>query len=238
VTAESTAAEHAVLRFDQVLSIAESATTTLLQLPAPDGMNWYRRWKAMLEELRSNAVDSLAKPDDRQAAAQISRPLEEQLSATSARMAVWIEKCAQSFGSPGEEVAAVSPAENRRAGAAPSMGRRVYCATDGALDRLTVDGLSPNVGWAKSTLIGVLAIVGFSVGGMILAHRTKMLDLVYQWPHAVGFVVGIACWAWLQPSWCGLVISLACVALALRSGWPGRAIRLDASTVLRASRPK
>jgi hypothetical protein len=86
--------------------------------------------------------------------------------------------------------------------------------------------------------LGVVAIVGLWFTAVVLLHRTRAIEVLYRWPHAAGFVLGIAWWAWLQPSWCGLAIAAACVALALRAGWPGRAIRMEASTVVRGSHAK
>jgi hypothetical protein len=114
----------------------------------------------------------------------------------------------------------------------------MYLVTDGSLERLTLERQSANLSEFQSSLFGTLAIVGLWIGAVLVSRRTRALDLFYQWPQAIGFLIGIAWWAWLRPSWFGLAIAAACVAFALRSGWPGRAIRLDASTVLRASRSK
>jgi hypothetical protein len=239
VTAESTVGEQALLRFDQLLSIAESANAQAFQLSAPDGYNWYRPWSAMLIRLRREAVDALANPDSRGAPSQISRPFEEQLAASSARLEAWMEQCTANLAQPVAHEADVDSSGREPVTDSPSsIERWVYCVTDGALDRLTLDDGPKYGGGRQSSLIGVLAIAALSLGAVILTRWTRALELIYQWPHAVGFLIGTACWAWLQPSWCGLVIAAACSALALRSGWPGRPIGLDASTVLRASRPR
>jgi hypothetical protein len=62
------------------------------------------------------------------------------------------------------------------------------------------------------------------------------VDFLYRWPHAFGVLLGMAWWAWLWPSWLGILIGVASLWLALRFAWPGRSMRTEASTVLRASR--
>ena len=240
-TAEATAGEQAVLRFDRLLSIAESATPAAVESPAPDGDNWFRPWVATLTRLRSEALEAMATPDSRQMVSQVSRPLEEQLAAASTRFDAWIEQCSENL--PGTESAAVTlkslagepvklPDESQ------SLERWVYCVTDGGLDRMTMYYSPSSASPGQVQAVGLLAVVSLSIAALMLIGRPAAWDSLYQWPHAVGFLVGIAYWAWMQPSWCGLLIAAASVVLACRSGWPGRAIRMDASTVLRASRPK
>jgi hypothetical protein len=239
ISAESTIGEQAVLRFDRLLSIVESATPAAIESPKRDGYNWYRRWSVLLTRLRDDAVATSAKLDGRQAASQVSRPTEEQLNESLTRLEAWIQECTETL-SGSEANAKIPEMWSRDSG----MGREsfperwIYCVTDGGLDRLIVDNASDNVSSQKGRAIGVLAVVGLSAAAVLLLRSPGAFDLIIQWPHAVGFLIGIACWAWLQPSWCGLLIAAACIVLALRSGWPGRAIRLDASTVMRASRPK
>jgi hypothetical protein len=193
----------------------------------------------MLTRLRTEAFNSLAARDSRSAPSQISQPVDEQLTAASTRLDAWVEQYSAELDGPEAEVETPEQTGSEFAIASlPATGRWVYCVTDGALDRLTLNNESKSVGWGTSSMAGALAITSLTLAMFLLARRTNAPDLLYQWPHAVGFLIGIACWAWLQPSWVGLLIAAVCVALALHSGWPGRAIRLDASTVLRASHPK
>jgi hypothetical protein len=239
MTAATTAGEQAVMRFDQLAAIAESATPAAFQLPVPDGYNWYRAWSAMLTRLQSEATNALALSSNEQAPTRISRPVEEQLAAASARFEAWTEQCTAKLVGPDiDEDATPVPAGELSRGGTSSAERAIHCVTDGALDRLSLDVESTNVNWGQSSMVGPMAIAALALAVVVLAHRTRALDLLYQWPHASSFLIGIAWWAWLQPSWFGLVIAAASVAFAMRSGWPGRAIRLDGSTVVRASRPK
>jgi hypothetical protein len=93
-------------------------------------------------------------------------------------------------------------------------------------------------GARQSDWIGLLAVACMGIVGIYLTRRPEFWQWAYQWPNALFFLAGVAYWAWLRPSWLGLVFAAASVVLAFRSGWPGRSIRLDASTVLRANRPK
>jgi hypothetical protein len=237
-TAETTASEQALLRFDRILSIAESATTAAMQSPAPDGYNWYRRWSEMLIRRRREAAEALAKPVSRQSLAQIARPAEEQLAASSARLDTWIEQCIQTLRGVRADDEPSNLEVGDDFGDQGSSARWVNCVTDGGLDRLIVQSVSSDVRSWQSPLVGMFAIVCVSVAAFVAMRRPRVVDLFCEWPHAVGFLLGIAWWAWLQPSLFGLLIAAACVALGLRPGWPGRAIRLDASTVLRTSRPE
>jgi hypothetical protein len=237
-TAETTGGELAVFRFDRLLSIAESATPAAVESPVPDGDAWYRPWAALLSRLRNDASEALATSDSRQSASQVSRPVEEQLTASSARLETWIEQCSKALTAPKGESMLPELWSSELVTSNVSSGQWVYCATDGGLDRLTLKMATDNVDSPYGRAIAVLVVVSLSAAALLLLHRPGASDLLYQWPHAVGVLIGIAGWAWLQPSWLGLLIAMGCIALAVRSGWPGRPIRLDASTVLRASRPK
>jgi hypothetical protein len=240
-TAETTAGEQAVLRFDRLLSIAESATPAALESPAPDGGNWFRPWAGLLRSLRSEALETVAQPDSRQSVSQVARPLEEQLAAASTRLDAWIAQCTENLEGMESSAQTTSSREDDLTSLphdAQPLERWLYCVTDGGLDHLTVEyGSNPVSAWQIRTL-GLLAVVSLSIAAILWMRWPAACDLLYRWPHAVGFLAGMAYWAWMQPSWCGLLIAAASVVLACRSGWPGRAIRMDASTVLRASRPR
>jgi len=240
-TAQATAAEHAVLRFEQMLSTAEAASATAAQMPAPDGYLWFRPWSFTLNRLRREAKEATANPDGRQAPSQVSQPADEQLAAASARLDAWLEKCNTELAGKAAEKSLpeiqVAEPDSPPADAISAADRRLYCVTDGALDRLTLDDNSSS-SRDQTPILGVLAIAGLWISAVVLSHRTGALEFVYRWPHAVGFLLGIAWWAWLRPSWCGLVIAAACVALAIRAGWPGRTILMDASTVVRSGHAK
>jgi hypothetical protein len=89
----------------------------------------------------------------------------------------------------------------------------------------------PNTGKAR---VAALALVGLAAAATIsLLRRPAPWDVVCRWPHAFAFLLGIAYWAALWPSWLGIAIAIASLLLALRSGFPGRSMRTEGSTVLR-----
>ena len=47
------AIDQAALRFDRLVSIAESAGAAAAEAPRPDGANWFRPWAALLETFRT-----------------------------------------------------------------------------------------------------------------------------------------------------------------------------------------
>jgi hypothetical protein len=85
---------------------------------------------------------------------------------------------------------------------------------------------------SAASLLVLLALTG---GSVWLTYSPRARDLVCRWPNTIGVLVGLAYWAWLWPSWLGLMIAAACVITSLRSAWPGRSMRAEASTVLRAA---
>jgi hypothetical protein len=128
--------------------------------------------------------------------------------------------------------------EQPRALALPDLVQhRVFSITDGSHDRLVIDtAVDESISvWAPVT--GTIAVLSLTMAAIFLMRWPAAWDILYRWPHAVGFAIGLTYWAFLRPSWLGLLIAAASVAIAFRPGWPGRTIRLDASTVLRFNRP-
>jgi hypothetical protein len=226
------------MRFDRLLSVVEAATPTAFAAPAPDGYNWYRPWAIWLLELRKQAVDEMASPS-RQLASQVARPLEEQLSAASARLDAWLDQCAERFDVAADAAFPSALPDGDLPASFHEISesdRWIHCITDGAVDRLTAEYPASAGSSRQVQVFGLLAVASLSIAALLLLSRPEIRDFFYKWPQAVGFLIGMAYWAWMEPSWLGLLMATACVVLACRSGWPGRAIRLDASTVLRAGR--
>jgi hypothetical protein len=239
-TAGVTAAEQAALRFERLLSIAESGTTAALGLTPPDGDIWLRSWAERLIEARDEATRLSEAAADRHAASQISLPEDNRLAQASIKLDEWLEQVGDAF--PTGESNALSAARTELpavAGASsdarpPTLGHLV---TAGELDQLVLDARSAAATAWQSRLAGLAIIAGLCGIGLALMRRPEARDFVYRWPHAIAFVSGLAYWAWLRPSWLGLVIAACSALLAWRSGWPGRAIRMEGSTVLRPTRP-
>jgi hypothetical protein len=112
-------------------------------------------------------------------------------------------------------------------------GRWIHAVAEGGNPVLSIERRStPTPGQARLAALAMVAIV--AVAMLTLVRRPAAWDAVCRWPHAFAFLLGIAYWAALWPSWLGIVIAAASVLLALRSGWPGRSIRAEGSTVLRS----
>jgi hypothetical protein len=224
-----------------MLSIAEAATAVAIESPAPDGHNWYRQWANVLSNLRDETRNILADQGNQQALSQVTRPYEEQIAASSRRLDAWIAKCDEALpaGEPISSLSAVDAhqAQVQLADILPTQ-RRVYCITDGGLDRLKIEYPSIGSSSSRSPFIAVAIVICLAVSVSVAMKYAAFGDLLHRWPQAITFLVGIAYWAWLQPSWFGLLIAGASVFFASRSGWPGRAIRTDASTVLRTGHPR
>jgi hypothetical protein len=239
-TAGVTAAEQAVLRFERLLSIAEAGTAAALELTPPDGDVWLQSWAVRLIESRDEATTLAQARVNRLTASQISLPEDDRLAQTSIRLDEWLEQVGDAF--PMGE-ANSQPATSESAAAfvdsssnVPST-RWAHLVTAGELDRLALDTGSATANAWQSQMIGIATIAGLCGIGLALLRRPEARDFIYRWPHAIAFVAGLAYWAWLWPSWLGLVIAVCSAILAWRSGWPGRAIRMEGSTVLRVSRP-
>jgi hypothetical protein len=239
--AESTAGDLASLRFDRMLSIVESTTAMAIESPAPDGRHWYQEWAGALGTLRDETRNTLAQHGSQQGPSQITRPDDEQIAASSRRLDAWIERCDEALPASEPFSSLVAPEAQETPGSLAAIlptQQRVYCITDGSLDRLIVEYPTTGSGSWQSQLIAIAFVVCLAVSASFAMRYPALGDLLHRWPHALTFLFGIAYWAWLQPSWLGLLISGASVFFACCSGWPGRAIRTDASTVLRTGRPR
>ena len=54
-------------------------------------------------------------------------------------------------------------------------------------------------------VLGLLVIVGLAAAGAWLIRSPAAADFLCRWPQAFGILFGIAYWAWLWPSWLGIV---------------------------------
>ena len=107
-----------------------------------------------------------------------------------------------------------------------------------APDRMTVELSPADVATGSARMFGALAIAGLAAGAVWLERQRAARDLLHRWPHAVGVLAGVIWWAWLWPSWLGLFIAAGSLLVLFRSGWPGRSLRAEGSTVLRVGRPR
>ena len=237
---ELNAVEQAALRFDRLVSIAEAAKATAAELPPPDGYNWYQPWAKLLTTVRTETYHTNTAPRRERVESQVSHTAEDQIAQAAARLDKWLDDCRKTLLGPVAENAEAIPASidspNATRSIAPSADKWSYYVAEGGNDRLELHLRSLGPTPAQNRLLGLLAIAASLVGAISLMRRPAAIDFFYRWPHACGVLLGITYWAWMWPSWLGILIAAASLWLALRFAWPGRSMRTEASTVLRASR--
>jgi hypothetical protein len=62
-------------------------------------------------------------------------------------------------------------------------------------------------------MLVAMACAGLIVGAFWLARRREVQSAVAHWPWAPAVLAGVAWWLWLSPSFVGLVIIVAAVAV-------------------------
>jgi hypothetical protein len=232
------AIDQTALRFDRLVSIAESATNAATQAPKPDGENWFRPWAAMLREVQQQTRQSVNHPAADPAKAQVSSPSDEQIISASKRLDAWLLETGRlvvnADGRPLKSLPAPSPWNTTRP-LVKTVDALCY-VSEGGGDRLVLT-LAPEMATASQLrLLGLLAVAVITGVCAWMIHAPLAGDFLCRWPFAIGVLLGIIYWGWLWPSWFGLLIVVASVWLALRFDWPGRSLPAEASTVLRSTR--
>jgi hypothetical protein len=227
-------AQQAASRLDRMVSISEAATPAALEASFPDGYNWYYPWAARLIELRNDLHAN--RPSGRAAASsQVRSAADEQLAQASDRLDAWLESCDTTLA--WSDVDPSPPATSARALVSEppielAGNHWIHLVADGGNPMLPVE--RPSMSPPGQAKVAALALVAFAAAATLsLLRRPAARDALCRWPHAFAFLLGIAYWAALWPSWLGIVIAIASVIFALRSGWPGRSMRREGSTVLR-----
>jgi hypothetical protein len=230
-----TAVDHAALRLDRLVSIAESATSTARESTNADVANWFRTWSAMLKGVRDRATGI---GESSGTTPQVARTPQESIARPSDRLDAWLKQQARRLGSAiptdaAPQSAAIEPSFDLPA--AFDQPGTLHFVSEGGTDRLALNLESPVTRGAAQGL-GILVVAVFASATIWLARSPLGQDFICRWPHIVGILVGLLWWAWLAPSWLGLVIIAATLWHSLRFDWPGRSIRAEASTVLRSTR--
>jgi hypothetical protein len=232
------AVEQAALRLDRLVSIAETATSAAVDLPLSEGRDWYLPWADRLRVIRQHALLTVERPADGTAVLQVASTSEQQLAEASEQLDTWIEQCDEIFElsdtqrpleSSVDQIVAAPWDHARRAGS-----RWINCVADGDSAQILVN-LDDQVSTpSQSRIRDLLLIGGAAAVAIALMRRPVAGDLLWRWPQTAAFLVGMAYWAWLWPSWIGLLIAAASVWLAMRPGWPGHSVRTEGSTVMGA----
>jgi hypothetical protein len=228
-------AQQAASRLDRLVSISEAATSAAIEAPFPDGYNWYHPWAARLIMLRREVAQG-AQSSDGDAALQVGSSTEEQIAQASDRLDAWLETCDSALTWPDIDPFPPVSEESAPAATAPmdlASGGWIHGVAEGGepVVYVELDSLPTTV---QTRAASVMLVVVAAAAMISLLRRPAAWDVVCQWPHAVAFLLGIAYWAFLWPSWFGIVIAIASVLFALRTSWPGRSARSEGSTVLRA----
>ncbi len=238
---EVTTEDQSALRFDRLISIAEAAKSTAIELLPTDGYNWYQPWAKLLSTAREQARQVKKLPLQGHLESQVSRTTEDQISQAAARLDKWLKDCRQTFAdddsleaTPITDAAKLITAGNLTA--EPSRGTWTHYVAEGGDNHLMIHLQPQGLTLAQARLLGTLLIGGLLVASLWILRQPGAADILFRWPHALGVVIGIGYWAWMWPSWFGLVIAAVSLWLALRFHWPGRSIRTEASTVLRNAR--
>jgi hypothetical protein len=231
-----TALDHTALRLDRLISIAETATPMAAELPVPDGYNWSQSWAKLLRRVRDDSVKTLELSS--QPIAQVVDPSAEEIMRASGRVDQWIKECRQTMVAPDmpQSIEAAN-AVNLDSWVPPQLGQWTCFVASGDANELGIDFSSANLASWKVQAIGLAAVVTLAAAAIAFMRWPASSDFVYRWPHAIAFLAGIAAWAWLQPSFLGLLVAGGSIILMLHSGWPGRSLRLEGSTVLRSTPP-
>jgi hypothetical protein len=229
-----TAEELNALRLERLVGVAETATESVRLLPASDGRNWLLQWTRRLSAVRADGHSGLAWPDEPAPSSQVPQLADRQLAEAANRMDLWLEQVQDLFADRAFEGKLKSSAAptlvDRWPGAAD--GRWVYCIAAGGTERLRLQ--LPPVAAASGPIRagGLLAVLCVAGAAVWLVNRPAACDPLWRWPHTVGVLFGLACWAWLSPAWIGLLIAGGSLILLVRRGWPARSVYAEGPTVL------
>jgi hypothetical protein len=232
-----TAAEQAAFRLDRLVGIAEASTPAAVEAPHPDGYHWFRPWADRLSSLREEAAQKMRSVAGR-SLSQVSASAEEQLTRASDRLDLWIEQCNELLADRGLKKVPASGADGpvARPRESPPVSQWIYCVAEGGASVLMVDSATVTATPSQIRVVGLLAIFCSAAASVWLMRRPAAADFLYRWPHAITFLFGIVYWAWLWPSWLGILIAGGSLISAWWLGWPGRSLSMERSTVLRVSR--
>jgi hypothetical protein len=227
------AIDQAVLRFDRLVSIAESASATAAEAPQPDGANWFRPWAARLKAVHQQSSQLVGQPTGTASVARLPRSSEEQFSQISNRFEKWLEESTDLFGNS-DNTSATLASELATAKDDSRDQNIAYYASQGSGEKLLVQTVRPGSTSLRAIMAAAIVVILFA--GLWLSKMPAASDFLHRFPYLAGVLLGIGYWAWLSPSWFGLVLAAASACLALRFSWPGRFLRPEASTVLPSTR--
>lgn len=237
---EIPAVDQAELRFDRFMNVAESAISLAAEMPTADIQMWLKTWAKILAN-ESNQVRLSANANNHEKIQkQVTQTSDEPLVQATARLQKWLDDCRTTFAIPSAEPFEFAADQRDLKSEPPFVASAAsvwnYYVTKDGNDPLDIVVQSTAHTVDQHRLIGLIVIFAILCAVLWVGRQPAVLDVPYRWPQAVGTVLGIIFWAWLWPSWLGLVFIAICLFLTFRSGWPGAAIRTESSTVLRIPR--
>ena len=209
------AIDQAVLRFDRLVSIAESASAVAAEAPQPDGANWFRPWAARLKAVQQQSIHLINQQPAATSVARLSRSSEEQLGQIQKRFEKWLEESTDLFGNA-DNITATLASELSSANGYSADHNIAYYASQGSGEKLVVQPTQPTSTSLRAKLAAMIVAILISAFG--LSKMAAVHDFFYRFPFVTGVLFGIGYWAWLSPSWFGLVIAAgsACLATPFR----------------------
>ena len=218
--------DQAALRLDRMVSIAEAATPAAADAPTPDGANWFRQWAVLLGKVKDQTRQTVAHSTHPSNAAQVARPAEDQITRASERLQEWRVQARELIPmseSVTDSALSTAGRESTASLAAPEQDLRCF-VSEGGPDKIILEaiGQRSNSPYLQFGAIALIVIVATLV--IWLLRTPAANDFFYRWPHPIGIAIGIMYWAWLWPSWLGLIVVAVSVWLALRFDWPGRSL--------------
>jgi hypothetical protein len=203
----------------------------------PDGINWFRTWASALQSARDDMQNLVKTPSAATSVAEIASASGEQIKQISSRLDKWLEASTDLFGNVDYSSAAALSALNRGVETGENSEQQIsHFIGEGDVDRLVLKSTDDSTAKARLQTAAVVAVICLGIAAAFLTRIAAVEDSVYRYPHALGVLAGIVYWAWLWPSWLGMMILVASAGLALKFSWPGRSIRPESSTVLRSTR--
>lgn len=227
------------LKFDRLVSLVEKVAAEVESLPPANAARWRSDWGTIVDEARTAALHA----DDTSASvptiASPSYSVEEQIHLATKRFEAW-GKANMVSTWPASSQPISWTGSTSRFNVAADLERQNAKVTNYVFDgeKNSISLKTPGIVANSITRRFMAVVIVVATGALLfwLASNARALDCVCRWPHALGVLVGVFYWAFLWPSWFGIFIVVASVWLALRTTWPGRAIRPEASTVLRSTR--
>jgi hypothetical protein len=234
--------DYAALRFERLVSLAEKARPAAGGIPRANAARWWAEWDSILRETQSAALQTRNASASVSTIAQQSYSAEEQIQLASKRLEVLSGDYAVDKNLDlAVPLHSISWSQlTGHVSDSTEIGRRNESSSnyifDGERNSLSfeIHGSA-----ARSLTMRFLAVVlVFAVSALLiwLLSNSATVDFVYRWPYALAILGGIFYWTFLWPSWLGLLVVVGSLWLGLRTTWPGRAMRPEASTVLRSTR--